>query len=173
MPHWGVAGSFYEGKPEHHNRAMRRQIESSITLLPWIATIDAFQHWLYTHPGHSRGARRECWLALSDRFGTDLDWSGIEESRERMWQKQGHLFGVPFYYIEYAIAGLGALGIWKRSLEEGVATALGRYKEALSIGGAKPLPELFGAAGVPFDFSAERIGALVGVVRTELEKLPE
>jgi len=169
MPHWGA---FYPSA-EDADRARRKQMEGSLALLPWIATIDAFQHWMYTHPGHSRGARRECWLAINERFGSDLDWTGIEESLEKQWQRQGHLFGVPFYYIEYGIAQLGALGIWMRSLEEGVDHALSLYTEALTIGGARSLPELFETAGVPFDFSAARIGSLVRMVEDELEKLPE
>ena len=168
MPHWDV---FYPNE-EDANRARRKQMEGSLSLLPWIATIDAFQHWIYTHPTHTRGARRECWLALNQRFGTELDWEGVEESLEKQWQRQGHLFGVPFYYIEYGIAQLGALGIWERSLKEGIDRALELYKAALTIGGARPLPELFQSAGVPFDFSAGRIEGLVRMVENELEKLP-
>ena len=169
MPHWGV---LYPDESEA-NRARRKQIEGAIAILPWIATIDAFQHWLYLHPEHTIEQRTDYWLALNERFGAGLDWTGIEKTLEKQWQRQGHLFGVPFYYIEYGIAQLGALGIWKRSIEEGSDRALALYKEALALGGSRPLPELFETAGVPFDFSADRIESLVRVVREELETLPE
>ena len=170
MPHWG---SYYPDSADLA-RAQRSQLQSSISLLPWIATIDAFQHWIYTNPGHTRDERTRFWLSLDDRFGHDIDWSGdIEPLRESVWQRQGHLFGAPFYYIEYGIAQLGALGIWLRSLEEGVPTAIADYKKALALGGSRPLPELFEAAGVPFDFGPDIVGRLVDRVEAELEKLPE
>jgi len=128
---------------------------------------------LYTNPEHTRAERAEFWLSLNKRFGADLDWAGIEPSLDRQWQRQGHLFGNPFYYIEYGIAQLGSLGVWKHSLDEGPDAALTLYKKALALGGSRPLPELFEAAGVPFDFSASRIESLVEIVKTELGKLPE
>lgn len=173
MPHWGAPGSFYDGKPEDHNRAMRRQIESSITLLPWIATIDAFQHWVYANPAHTRDQRTEQWLELDRRFGRGFSWDGLEAARDSGWQKQGHLFGNPFYYIEYGIAQLGALGLWIRSLEEGPEVAIDAYIKALSLGGSRPLPELFAAAGLEFDFGPAVVERLVARVESELAKLPE
>lgn len=173
MPHWGSAGSFYDGKPEDHARAMRRQIESSITLLPWIATIDAFQHWVYANPAHSRDDRTAQWIELDNRFGRGFSWEGLEKFRDSGWQKQGHLFGSPFYYIEYGIAQLGALGLWIRSLEEGPAVAIDAYIKALSLGGSRPLPELFNAAGLDFDFGPAVVERLVERVESELAKLPE
>jgi oligoendopeptidase F len=172
MPYWD---EFYPSA-EDADRARRKQLESSISLLPWIATIDAFQHWAYLNPEHSRDDRANAWLALDDRFGTQghhCDWSGLEEERKFVWQRQGHLFGNPFYYIEYGIAQLGALGIWLISLEQGEQAALDAYKKALSLGGSRPLPELFHAAGLPFDFGADTVGRLVDRVQSELEKLPE
>jgi len=170
MPHWA---SFYPDEGDLA-RARRSQLESSITLLPWIATIDAFQHWIYSNPNHTREERTAYWLELDDRFSHKVDWSGdIEGYRESIWQRQGHLFGAPFYYIEYGIAQLGALGIWLRSLEEGVPAAITDYKKALALGGSRPLPELFEAAGVPFDFGPEIVGRLVERVEAELAKLPE
>ncbi len=173
MPHWNAPGSFYEGKPSDHARAMRRQIESSVTLLPWIATIDAFQHWVYANPTHTRDERTQEWINLDKRFGKGFSWHGLEQYRDSGWQKQGHLFGSPFYYIEYGIAQLGALGLWIRSLEEGPKVAIDAYINALSLGGSRPLPELFAAAGLDFDFGPKTVKKLVARVEAELAKLPE
>jgi oligoendopeptidase F len=172
MPYWDA---YYQSE-EEANRARRKQLEGSISLLPWIATIDAFQHWVYANPTHTRDERTDAWLKLEERFGSQghhCDWSGLDKERKFVWQRQGHLFGVPFYYIEYGIAQLGALGIWLKSLEEGEEAALKAYKESLSLGGSKPLPELFGAAGLPFDFGDDTVGRLVERVQSELDKLPE
>jgi len=173
MPHWAAPGSFYDGKPGDHGRAMRRQIESSITLLPWIATIDAFQHWVYANPAHSWDERTAQWRTLDERFGRGFSWEGNEHARDNSWQRQGHLFGVPFYYIEYGIAQLGALGLWLRSLEEGPEVAIDAYIKALSLGGSRPLPELFAAIGLDFDFGPAVVERLVTRVESELAKLPE
>jgi len=102
-----------------------------------------------------------------------VDWSGLERYRPHQWQRQSHLFGVPFYYIEYGIAQLGALQLWVKSLEEGEQAALSAYKNAMKLGGSKPLPELFAAAGIEFDFGAATVGRLVERVRAELDKLPD
>ena len=169
MPHWG---EFYASESDA-NRARRQQIEGSVSLLCWIATIDAFQHWLYLNPKHTRAERRAQWLTLDERFGHAVSWEGLDEARENQWQRQSHLFGNPFYYVEYGIAQLGAMGIWLNSLEHGVGPALEKYKSALALGGSRPLPELFEAAGVPFDFSSERVGTLVRAAEGELAKLPQ
>jgi oligoendopeptidase F len=172
MPYWDA----YYPSQEDADRARRKQLQGSLSMLPWIMTIDAFQMWVYEHPTHTRAERAQAWLDLEQRFGMQghrVDWSGIEDHRTHVWQRQGHLFGVPFYYIEYGIAQLGALGLWLKSLEDGEAAALTAYKTAMSLGGSKPLPELFAAAGLPFDFGAETVGRLVERVQTELTKLPE
>lgn len=172
MPHWGGRDGFYP-KDEDHARARRKQVEGSVGMLPWIATIDAFQHWIYAHPTHTRAQRTEEWLALDDRFGHAVSWQGLDRLRATQWQRQLHLFGVPFYYIEYGIAQLGALQLWLRSLEEGESTAIEAYIKALSLGGSRPLPELFKAAGLRFDFGPDIVKRLVDRVERELEKLPE
>lgn len=169
IPHWGV---FYKDEADLA-RAKRKQIEESVTLLPWIATIDAFQLWIYSNPKHTRDERTRYWLELDDRFGHAVDWSGLEEFRAKVWQRQGHLFDHPFYYIEYGIAQLGALGLWVMAMEKGPAAAVDAYMRALSLGGSKPLPELFSAAGLKFDFGAEVVERIVDRVEGELEKLPE
>ncbi|HEY8751656.1 MAG TPA: M3 family oligoendopeptidase [Tepidisphaeraceae bacterium] len=153
-------------------RAKRTLIEGIIRFLPWMATIDSFQHWIYTHPGHSRDQRTRHWLATLDRFGGDVDWTGLEDARAAMWQRQLHLFHAPFYYIEYGIAQLGALQLWMKAKHD-PRGALAGYRAALALGGTKPLPELFAAAGIAFDFSAKTLNPLVKALREELEELPE
>lgn len=152
-------------------RAKRKHLESIIKILPWIAQIDAYQHWIYAHPSHSREQRTEKWLELDEAFGAAVDWAGCQENRESYWQRQLHLFVHPFYYIEYGIAQLGALQLWlrfKRSKKE----AIDGYRSALALGGSRPLPELFAAAGAHFDFSAATIQPLVEAVQEELAALP-
>lgn len=172
MPYWHSADGYYPDENEAA-RARRQQMEGSISLLPWIATIDAYQHWLYTYPNHTRDERTAFWLDLDARFGHSVSWEGLEDFHKNVWQRQGHLFGNPFYYIEYGIAQLGALQLWLRSLEEGEQTAISAYINGLSLGGAKPLPELFAASGIKFDFGPETVKRLVDRVEAELEKLPE
>lgn len=144
-------------------RARRSRLEDIVEILPWVATIDAFQHWLYTHPGHSASERRDAWLSVHRRFSGGEDWSGFDEERAYLWHRQLHLFEVPFYYIEYGIAQLGALGLWVAAQED-PASALAGYRRALALGGSKPLPELFAAAGLPFDFSERTVAPLAAAV---------
>jgi oligoendopeptidase F len=141
-----------------------------VALLPWIATVDAFQHWVYTQPSHTREERGRAWLQLMDRFGGDVDWSGHESARAHLWHRQLHLFLHPFYYIEYGIAQLGALQVWANS-HRGKASALNAYRHALALGGSRPLPELFAAAGCRFAFDRATVAPLVRLVREQLEKL--
>jgi oligoendopeptidase F len=154
------------------NRARLTHLEGIVGVFPWIATVDAFQHWIYTHPGHTRAERTGAWLALMDRFGGAVDWSGYDAARANLWHRQLHIFIHAFYYIEYGIAQLGALQVWSNS-KRGKIAALAGYKSALALGGSRPLPELFAAAGCRFDFSRETISPLVGMVREELEKLKQ
>ena len=141
-----------------------------MNVLAWIATVDAFQHWIYTHPGHSRAEREEAWVVLLERFGGEVDWSTYEAARARLWHRQLHIFIHAFYYIEYGIAQLGALQVWANS-RHNRANALNAYKRALELGGSRPLPELFATAGCRFDFSLPTFAPLVGLVRSELVKL--
>ncbi|MBL9173074.1 MAG: M3 family oligoendopeptidase [Verrucomicrobiales bacterium] len=151
-------------------RARRVHLEGIVGVFPWIATVDAFQHWVYTHPGHTRAERSAAWLALMDRFGGDVDWSGFESARAHLWHKQLHIFLYPFYYVEYGIAQLGALQVWANSMRD-PARALADYKAGLALGGARPLPELFQRAGCRFDFTRETLRPLTALVREELAKL--
>jgi len=152
------------------NRARRVHLEGVVGVFPWIATVDEFQHWIYTHPGHSRAERGAAWLELMDRFGGDVDWSGYETARANLWHRQLHIFTHPFYYIEYGIAQLGALQVWANSKRDKVK-ALNDYKKSLVLGGSRPLPELFAAAGCTFKFDAATFKQLIELVRKELEKL--
>ncbi|MDA0802959.1 MAG: M3 family oligoendopeptidase [Planctomycetota bacterium] len=156
---------------DHANRHRRGQLERIIDVLPWVAAIDCFQHWIYTHEGHTTASRTRAWLDIDRRFGSAVDWSDCTEARDTQWQRQGHLYGSPFYYIEYGIAQLGALQLWAIAQQDERA-AIDPYKAALSLGGSRPLPELFAAAGIEFSFSAAMIGRLMSVVREELASLP-
>lgn len=154
-----LGGEHLEGTFYNNQDAVRSKREHLIGIvkgLGWIATIDAFQHWVYTNPGHSSDEREEFWLKLHTRFGGIESWEGYENILRSFWQRQLHLFEYPFYYIEYGIAQLGALGLWTRYLKDGRA-AVEAYKRALALGGSKPLPELFRAAELPFDFGPETI----------------
>ena len=151
-------------------RARRAHLEGVMSVFPWIATVDAFQHWIYTHPGHSRAERTAAWVDSMKRFGGEVDWSGHETARANLWHRQLHIFIHAFYYIEYGIAQLGALQVWANSRAD-KAAALDSYKRALALGGSRPLPELFSAAGCKFDFSRITMAPLVRDVRSELAKL--
>ncbi len=157
--------------PEDAARAKRKHLEGVISLLPWIARVDAFQHWIYTHPGHTRDERTAAWVALGERFETATDWTGYEAHHESSWQRQLHIFCYPFYYIEYGIAQLGALQIWNTYKQDPVR-ALGNYRAALALGGSKPLPQLFEAAGAKLAFGADTITPLMDRVGEELATLP-
>jgi len=159
---------FYDG--DDLRRAKRQQLEGIIHVLPWIATIDAFQQWMYTHPDHTHDERKAQWLGLHDRFGGLEDYEGYEDALGRGWHRQLHLFEVPFYYIEYGIAQLGALQIWALA-RKNRGEAIRLYREALSLGGSRPLPELFAAAGIRFDFSIDTIGPLMDRVKEALAEL--
>ena len=156
---------------EDANRAVRKHLEGIVSILAWIATIDAFQHWVYTNPGHSRDDRQTKWVELGDRFGSILDWSGFDEWRKVGWQKQLHLFSYPFYYIEYGIAQLGALQLWLQ-YRESPEKALNNYANSMKMGGSRPLPDLFEAGEMNFDFGQSTVQGLIDAVRDELSKLP-
>ncbi|HWZ94941.1 MAG TPA: M3 family oligoendopeptidase [Opitutaceae bacterium] len=152
------------------NRARRVHLEGLVDVFRWVATVDAFQHWIYTHPAHTRAERAAAWIALMDRFGAEVDWRGFENAKANFWHRQLHIFLYPFYYIEYGIAQLGALQVWANSKRDQVQ-ALNAYKNALALGGSRPLPELFSAAGCSFEFSAKTIQPLAKILREELAKL--
>ena len=167
-----LAGDAYDEfyTPEEAAHAWQRTLEG-VRLLAWIAIIDGFQHWLYRNPKHTREDRTACWLGLLERFESRrVSWSGLEDVRAASWQRQLHLFNWPFYYIEYGIAQLGALHMWLQYRDH-PAKALENYRRALALGGTRPLPDLFAAAGIPFDFSAKAVAPLIDAVRQELTAL--
>jgi oligoendopeptidase F len=165
MEYWH---NFFENEEELY-RAMEHQLERVITIFPWIAIIDKFQHWVYENPGHSLYERSQKWMEILHEFSsTAIDWSGLDEYRRYSWQRQLHLFEVPFYYIEYGIAQLGAIGMWKQ-FKENKEAALDNYIRALSLGGTKTLPELYSAAGLKFDLSEGHIRQLMDFVNEELK----
>ena len=166
QPWWD---KFYES--EEADRARRAHLEGVVFLLPWIATIDSFQHWIYANPGHSKEERAEVWLSIRDKFGSDMDWTGHTDFRELSWQQQGHLFGVPFYYIEYGIAQLGSLQLWKTQMGD-PQKALDDYANAMSLGNTRTLPELFSAADLELGFNEGHFMSLMGTVETALSELP-
>jgi oligoendopeptidase F len=167
MDHWEV---FFDSK-EELVRAKEQQLERVITIFPWIATIDKFQHWVFENPIHTEEERNTRWIEILDEFSSPMiDFSGLEEYRRYSWQRQLHLFEVPFYYIEYGIAQLGAIGLWKQYKQDPEA-AINNYITALDLGGTRTLPELFKAAGLKFDLSPDHIRELMLFVQKEAENL--
>ncbi|RYM32313.1 M3 family oligoendopeptidase [Brumimicrobium glaciale] len=164
MDYWD---EFYDNE-EDLTRAKIEQLETVLEVLPWVATIDEFQHWIYENPTHSKEERKTKWISLLDEYGTGTtDWTGYEDVRAYSWQRQLHLFEVPFYYIEYGMAQLGALAIWKNSKEDFEKT-IQDYKKALALGYTKSIPGVYEEANITFDFSKKNIKELAEFVGGEL-----
>jgi oligoendopeptidase F len=160
---------FYSNE-EDFKRAKKEQLETILKILPWIAQIDEFQHWIYENPAHSVSERHSKWSQISKEYGTGLtDWTGYEDMQASAWQRQLHLFEVPFYYIEYGIAQLGALGVWKNSLEN-LPKAIEDYKNALRLGYTKTIPEIYKTANIRFDFTEGYLKELADFVKEELSR---
>jgi oligoendopeptidase F len=158
---------------EDAQRAWLEHLEDVLLSLVHIASVDAFQTWIYTSgQGGDATARDEAWLRLRSRFERGVDWSGLEQERTARWYRQLHIFMYPFYYIEYGIAQLGALQIWRNSLENPRA-AVARYRDALSLGATRSLPEIYRTAGARLTFEAEAIGELVQLVESHIEQARE
>lgn len=151
-------------------RSRLNELEEVIWLFPWVASIDSFQHELYSRPGHTAHDREAIWSAIMDRYDAGIDYTGFESVRTNLWQKQLHLFECPFYYVEYGIAQLGALQVWA-NFKQDPQKAFDLLFAAESLGSSRPLPELFAKAGIKFDFSARTIEPLVGALWEEFEKL--
>ncbi|HMW67005.1 MAG TPA: M3 family oligoendopeptidase [Chitinophagaceae bacterium] len=165
MDYWNV---FFKTSEELH-RAKEQQLERVITIFPWIATIDKFQHWVYKNPQHSLEERAKAWVEISDEFTSPvLNYDGLDDYRSYGWQRQLHLYEVPFYYIEYGIAQLGAIGMWQQ-FKKNKDAALNNYIQALSLGATTTLPNLFKAAGLEFNFSPEYISKLMQFVKSEMK----
>jgi len=165
LPH---LGEFYKN-PEDYRRACQARLEDLVLLIPAIALGDAFQHWVYTNPGHPREQRAGKWVELVQRFNAGVDWSGYEEQRAYGWHAILHFFAIPFYYIDYGIAQLGALQVWLRS-RTNYKDAVEQYWHGLTFGGSRPLPELFAAAGARFQFDYEILKPLMDAVEEELDR---
>lgn len=167
MDYWNI----FFNDAEELRRAKEHQLERVISIFPWIATIDKFQHWIYENPNHTLDQRAEAWRSILNEFTSiAIDVSGLEKYRQYSWQRQLHLYEVPFYYIEYGIAQLGAIGLWKQ-FKENKEQAINNYINALQLGGTKTLPELYEAAGLKFSFSQDYISELMLFVHQELEKV--
>lgn len=167
MDNWNA---FYDNEDEL-NRAKKEQLVGILKVLPWIATIDAFQHWIYENPTHSREERKTYWKKLQEDYGNPfVDWAGYEESRTYAWHRQLHLFEVPFYYIEYGISQLGAIGVWKNALQN-KEKAIADYKAALALGYTKDIPTIYETANLKFDFSSKTVRSLAQFVQNELKKV--
>ena len=167
MDHWNL---FFQ-KKDDLKRAKIEHLEQIIETLPWVATIDKFQHWIYENPTHNHDERRVVWNKIFQQFSDSItDWTGLEENRNYLWQKQLHLFEVPFYYIEYGMAQLGAIAVWKNYKENHIKGLKG-YMDALKLGYTKTIPEVYAAANIKFDFSKTYISELMAFVKEELHKL--
>jgi oligoendopeptidase F len=160
-------GGFFT--PAELARARVEHLEDVLISLSHIASVDAFQSWIYTSGrGHDRDARDAAWLEIRGRFERGIDWSGLTRERVARWYRQLHIFLYPFYYIEYGIAQIGALQVWRNSLQD-YPRAVERYRHALAIGATRPLPELFKAAGVKLSFDARLLRELVDLVERHIE----
>ena len=166
MKHWDV---FYDNE-EELKRAKKEQLEKALEGLPWIAAIDKFQHWIYT-TNHTADERRKQWIEISSELGNQvIDWEGQEDSLANQWQRQLHLYEVPFYYIEYGMAQLGAIAMWREFILKG-EEALDNYMEALKLGYTKSIGEIYETAGIKFDFSAAYVKELADFIKKELSKI--
>ncbi len=155
---------------EQTDRATRRFFEKIINFLPFMASIDAFQHYVYTHVDEGIEGWKDCWRSLTRRFAPAVDLSGLERYDRRSWQRKLHIYEVPFYYVEYGIAQLGALQVWRNSLED-YAQAVALYRAGLALGGSRPLPELFQTAGCRFDFSVNTLRPLIEAAAQQIDRL--
>ena len=146
-------------------RAMIELLETGIIFWPYMALVDAFQHWIYENPSEGSIASNceEKWAELWDRFMIGIDYSGLEAQKKAYWHRQGHIFGAPFYYVEYGLAQLGAVQVWANARKD-QRKAVADYRKALSLGATVPLPDLFTAAGAKFAFDAETLRQAVDLM---------
>jgi oligoendopeptidase F len=167
MDNWNV----YFDNEEDLKRAKRDQLVDVLKTLPWVAVVDQFQHWIYTNPDHTDADRTTAWTEIFEPFGANFaDWSEHPEALANLWQKQLHIFEVPFYYIEYGMAQLGAIAVWK-NYKENPEKGLQQYLNALKLGYTKTIKEIYETAGIKFDFSAAYVKELAEFVKAELDKL--
>jgi oligoendopeptidase F len=153
-------------------RARIEHLEKTILFWPYMAVVDAFQHWIYENPEVATDPVKssERWSQLFDRFMIGLDWSGLEQYKSTRWQRQLHIYKMPFYYVEYGLAQLGAAQIWANSLSN-YDEAVKAYRRALSLGSTVTLPELFQAANARFAFDAATLKHSVDLMEQTIEEL--
>jgi len=167
MEHWDV---FFTDK-EEWKRARKEQLQGVLATLPWVAMVDEFQHWLYENKSHSHEERHAKWQSISKRYGTGMvDWTSYEDYHKTAWQRQLHIYEVPFYYIEYGMAQLGAIAVW-RNYKQNAEKALDAYDCALKLGYTKSIGAIYAAADIKFDFSSTYVKELADFVKHELELL--
>jgi oligoendopeptidase F len=163
-------GGFYT--PEEANRARVEHLEGSLLFWPYMAVVDAFQHWVYTNaeaaldPANCDAA----WLDLWRRFMPSVDWIGLETECATGWHRKLHIHQLPFYYVEYGLAQLGAVQLWRNARRD-QAGAVTAYRRALALGGTVPLPQLFATAGARFAFDAETLGEAVALMESTINEL--
>jgi oligoendopeptidase F len=164
-----VAGGFYS--PEEATRALNDKLGKDIQFWPYMAVVDAFQHWVYENPEQAMEPANcdRQWTRLWHRFVTDEDWSDLEDAVATGWHRKFHIFQMPFYYVEYGLAQLGAYQVWANVLKD-QARAVAAYKRALALGGTKSLPELYATAGAKFAFDAGTLGAIVALMEEKLDQ---
>jgi len=171
MPFWGRAeGGYYE--PADADRARVEHLEKILQFWPYMAVVDGFQHWVYTHPDAAADldACDAAWTALEDRFQPSIDMRGLEQDKAHGWQRKLHIFLYPFYYVDYGMAQVGALQIWGNMRKDQPA-ALAAYKRGLALGGTASLPELYAASGAEFRFDEDTLGRAVGLISEALAGL--
>lgn len=163
-------GGFYT--PAQAARARAEHLAGVLTFWPYMAMIDALQHWMYEHQDEAADIERcdDHWVTLMDRFWPDQDWSGLETLKRTRWHSQGHVFQVPFYYIEYGMAQLGAVQLWANATRDQHG-AVAAYRRALALGGTVSLPEMYQAAGIRFAFDAETLQMAVDLIERTLADL--
>lgn len=167
MDHWD---KFFDNS-EDLIRAKKDQLKDVLKTLPWVAVVDQFQHWIYTNPDHTSEERSEAWTKIFEPFGNNFaNWSEHQHALENLWQKQLHIFEVPFYYIEYGIAQLGAIAVWK-NYKNDPEKGLSNYLNALKLGYTKTIKEIYETAGIEFNFTAAYVKELADFVQKELDKL--
>ena len=158
--------------PAEAARARIEHLNGILAFLPYMAVVDGFQHWVYTHPDAALDAAAcdEAWDKLWTRFMRGIDWSGLEAERESGWHRKLHIFQVPFYYIEYGMAQVGALQVWRNALRD-QSKAVATYRQALQLGGTRTLPQLFSAAGADFRFDEPMLKELVSLIEDTVAHL--
>lgn len=163
-------GGYYT--PKDAARARIEHMEGMILFWPYMAVVDAFQHWVYTnHDAATDPANCDAkWAELWGRFMKGVDWSDLEESMKTGWHRKLHIFHIPFYYVDYGLAQMGAAQVWRNSLQD-QAGAVQKYREMLALGGTRPLPQLYEAAGAKFAFDAETLGGIVNLLESTIEEL--